>query len=183
MEWKIYTKKGDTGQTSLLGGSRVEKNHPRIEAYGTLDEFNSFVGFLRDQVMDDRQKQVLLRVMEVIFIAESHLAADNPDLIKSLPGFSEEDITLLEKEIDFMNESLPPLTRFILPGGHPAVSSAHIARTVCRRAERQVISMQKDFPSDPIIIRYLNRLSDYLFVLARKLTMDYGAQEIPWESR
>lgn len=182
-EWKIYTKKGDTGQTSLLGGTRVEKNDPRIEAYGTLDELNAFIGLLRDQVQDERQNAVLLRIQEVIFVAESHLAADSEDSKAYLALMQGDDITLLEKEIDFMNESLPVLTNFILPGGHIAVSSAHIARTVCRRAERQVISLLATYAVDPIIIRYLNRLSDYFFVLARKLSKDNGSEEICWKSK
>jgi cob(I)alamin adenosyltransferase len=181
VNWKIYTKKGDTGETSLLGGSRVLKNHPRIEAYGTIDELNAFTGFLRDQIRDERTEKVLLRVMEVLFIAESLLAAENSESRSLLSAIREEDITLLEIEIDFMNESLTEISNFILPGGHLSVSSAHIARTVCRRAERLVISLQAECEVDFGIIRFLNRLSDYFFILARKLSKDNNAAEIVWK--
>jgi cob(I)alamin adenosyltransferase len=182
-DWKIYTKQGDKGQTSLLGGSRVEKHHPRIEAYGTLDELNAFTGFLRDLVEDNRQKAVLLSVLENIFIAESILAADSRESRAGLQSLRAEDIFTLENEIDFMNESLPVLTNFILPGGHQAVSAAHIARTVCRRAERLVVNLTKEYDVEEIVIQYLNRLSDYFFVLARKLSMDTQTEEILWKPR
>jgi len=181
-EWKIYTRKGDKGETSLLGGTRVSKDHPRIEAYGTLDELNAFVGFLRDNISDPRQKDVLLRVMNLLFVAESRLAADTEESLAWLPLISEDEVVLLEREIDFMNESLPALNNFILPGGHPSVSAAHIARTVCRRAERLVISLGSSHTVEEVIVRYLNRLSDYLFVLARKLSADTQCSEIIWKA-
>jgi cob(I)alamin adenosyltransferase len=180
-EIKIYTKGGDRGETSLLGGTRVPKYHERIEAYGTLDELNSFIGLLRDQSIAESDKVMLLDIQNKLFIAESHLAADKPDLLKSLPWLSSEDITLLEKEIDRMSNKLPPLKSFILPGGHPVVSFCHIARTVCRRAERLVTKLRTRHEFDENIIRYLNRLSDYLFVLARKFSSDFHSDEIIWK--
>jgi len=178
---KIYTKGGDKGQTSLLGGTRVPKYHGRVEAYGTLDEFNSFLGLLRDQVTDKSLKGVLLHIQEKVFIAESHLASENEQNLSKLPGFGTEDITFLEKEIDAMTEVLPEVTSFIIPGGHPAVSSCHVARTVCRRSERAIIRLSATDRVDPVIISYMNRLSDYLFVLARKLSHDLHAEVVLWK--
>ncbi len=180
-EWKIYTRKGDAGETSLLGGSRVDKNHPRIEAYGTLDELNSFIGFLRDSINDEHLRAVLLQIMEQVFTAESRLAADNNETRNLLPLLTDKNILLLEDEIDKMNVTLPSLANFILPGGHISVSAAHIARTVCRRAEREVIKLRESYHVEEIIIRYLNRLSDYFFVLARKLAHDSNIPEITWK--
>jgi cob(I)alamin adenosyltransferase len=177
---KIYTKGGDKGETSLLGGTRVKKSHERVEAYGTVDELNSFIGFLRDQYIDPRYREILVRIQENLFAAEAWIASDPALPPKDLPLLKEEDITTLEKEIDRMNETLPELQNFILPGGHPAVSACHIARTVCRRAERSLIRIQGSTLADDIIIKYLNRLSDYLFVLARKLAQDLKAPETPW---
>ena len=177
---KIYTKTGDHGQTSLLGGTRVSKSHERVEAYGTIDELNSFLGLIKDRPIDENYKVLLSRIQENLFIAEAWIAAD-PDLpAPQLPSLNTDEILLLEQEIDTMNLSLPELTHFILPGGHPAVSSCHVARTVCRRAERAVIRVIRENSSDEIIIKYLNRLSDYLFVLSRKLAKDFGATETPW---
>jgi len=180
-EYKIYTKGGDKGKTSLLGGTRVPKYDDRINAYGTLDELNAFLGLIRDYDISSHYKNVLIGIQSFIFSAESHLANDNPENIKTLPFLPEEDVFLLEKEIDTMNEELPELKFFILPGGHPVVSYCHIARTICRRAERLVIKLAENYDFDEVIIRFLNRLSDYLFVLARKLSMDFGAKEIPWK--
>ena len=144
-QFKIYTKGGDKGETSLLGGTRVPKYHERIEVYGTLDELNSFIGLLRDQPMDEHYKNELLKIQEKIFIAESRLAADQQEHLDRLPLISSDDILALEKEIDEMNIGLPELQSFILPGGHPAVSYCHIARTVCRRAERLSIRLSEKF--------------------------------------
>ena len=181
-EYKIYTKGGDKGKTSLIGGTRVPKYDDRINAYGTLDELNSFLGHIRDFNISTHYRKILIDIQNFIFTAESHLASDNPENIKKLPPLQEENVVQLEKEIDAMNEELPELKFFILPGGHPVVSYCHITRTICRRAERLVIKLAESYEFDNVIIRYLNRLSDYLFVLSRKLTKDFGAEEIPWKS-
>ena len=179
-KFKIYTKGGDKGETSLLGGTRVPKSHDRVEAYGNLDELNSFIGLIRDQALNPRIRQILIHVQENLFIAEALIARD-PDIeTPSLSTLQDAEITFLEREIDSMNEELSPLKNFILPGGHPTVSHCHIARTVCRRAERSVVRLNQTSPVEHIIIRYLNRLSDYLFVLARKVGKDLGADEITW---
>jgi cob(I)alamin adenosyltransferase len=182
-EWKIYTKTGDKGETSLLGGMRVPKYHLRIEAYGTIDELNSFVGLLRDQDIAPHYKEILFETQDRLFTAESLIAADQGSESYNLPALSESDITLLEREIDQMNEALPPLTNFILPGGYPAVSLAHVCRTICRRAERIIIHLAVDNPVDELIVRYFNRLSDYFFVLARKLALDQGVPDQVWKAR
>lgn len=179
-EFKIYTKGGDKGNTSLLGGTRVPKYHERIEAYGTLDELNAFVGLLRDQHISCYYKDNLLSILEKIFTIESMLASDKPENIKKLPKIREEDVLFLEKQIDEMNEVLPELKMFILPGGHPVVSYCHICRTICRRAERFTIKLSRDVKVDDLIIKYLNRLSDYFFVLGRKLALDLNVREILW---
>jgi cob(I)alamin adenosyltransferase len=179
-EIKIYTKGGDKGDTSLLGGTRVPKSHERVEAYGSLDELNSFIGLIRDQEIQGHYRDVLIRIQGNLFIAEALIAKDPEKEAMHLPILREEEITLLENEIDRMNEELPPLRNFILPGGHVTVSYCHVARTVCRRAERSVIRLNKISPVEDIIIRFLNRLSDYLFVLARKTGKDTGADEKPW---
>jgi cob(I)alamin adenosyltransferase len=182
-DFKIYTKGGDKGTTSLLGGTRVPKYDDRINAYGTLDELKSFLGLLRDVNKSEHYRKVLLSIQTFLFTAEAHLASDSPENKKNLPVLDEKEITRLEQEIDSMNESLPELRSFILPGGHPVVSYCHIARTICRRAERLVIKLSEQYDVDEVIIRFLNRLSDYLFVLARKLTQDFGAEEMPWKPR
>lgn len=179
-EYKIYTKGGDKGTTSLMGGTRVPKYHGRIDAYGTLDELNAFLGLIRDMNIDQHYKTVLLRIQQFIFTAESYLASENETSAKRLPPLPEEEVFFLEKEIDSMEKTLPQLRSFILPGGHPIVSYCHISRTICRRAERLVIKLSEEIEIEEIIIRYLNRLSDYLFVLSRKLSLDLGAEETPW---
>lgn len=179
--FKIYTKGGDKGQTSLLGGSRVPKYDDRIEAYGTLDELNSFIGLVRDQDIAQRYKDVLLQIQHVIFVAESNLAADKAEHLERLPKVTESEIELLEREIDHMNLDLPELRSFILPGGHVAVSLCHVARTICRRSERLTIKLSEKHPVDQLIIKYLNRLSDYFFVLARKVGKDLNAEETLWK--
>jgi len=178
---KIYTKQGDKGETSLIGGTRVPKYDERIEAYGTVDELNSFVGLIRDQDIDLHYKQVLLNIQNILFVVESHLASDNPESVSKLPSISNKDILILENEIDKMNEELPELKSFILPGGHTTVSYCHIARTICRRAERLTIKLTEKYNIDEIVVKYLNRLSDYFFVLARKLTKDLKVNEVLWK--
>jgi cob(I)alamin adenosyltransferase len=181
---KIYTRTGDTGQTSLLGGSRVPKDHARIEAYGTLDELSSHLGMLRDLAGDHRQ-DLIIGIQEKLFSMGSRLASANEqeaDKFK-VPHVEEADITALEAAMDAMDKELPEMRNFILPGGHPAVSQAHICRTVCRRAERLVVHIAQEEALPEIIVRYLNRLSDLLFVLARWLGKELGAQEIPWKPR
>lgn len=177
---KIYTKGGDKGETSLLGGTRVSKSHERVEAYGNLDELNSFIGLIRDQDINPHYRDVLGRIQEVLFISEARVARDPDKETRELPVFGDNDIHILEKEIDTMNDELPELKNFILPGGHQTVSYCHIARTVCRRAERSLIRVNKTSPVDEIIIRFVNRLSDYLFVLARKTGKDTGSEERVW---
>lgn len=181
-EFKIYTKGGDKGETSLLGGTRVPKSHDRVEAYGNLDELNSFIGLIRDQEIDPHYRDVLIRIQQDLFIAEALIARDPEKQTRQLPVLDEGEILMLENEIDRMNDDLPALQNFVLPGGHATVSYCHIARTVCRRAERSLIRLNATSPVDDIIIRLLNRLSDYLFVLARKTGKDLGAFETPWIS-
>lgn len=181
-EFKIYTKGGDKGETSLLGGTRVPKSHDRVEAYGNLDELNSFIGLIRDQEIDPHYREVLIRIQQDLFVAEALIARDPEKQTRQLPVLDEGEILMLENEIDRMNDDLPALQNFILPGGHATVSYCHVARTVCRRAERSLIRLNATSPVDDIIIRLLNRLSDYLFVLARKTGKDLGAFETPWIS-
>ena len=183
-EFKIYTKTGDKGQTSLIGGTRVPKYHPRIEAYGTVDELKSYIGILRDQDISDELKALLIEIQDRLFTIESQLAHD-PDtqLSRPLPEIVETDILRLESAIDQMNEELEPLSNFILPGGHQAVSHCHVARCICRRAERITIRLSELHPVTPLNIKYLNRLSDYLFVLARKVAQDLDAPETLWKPR
>jgi cob(I)alamin adenosyltransferase len=178
---KIYTKTGDKGETSLFGGTRVSKSHERIHAYGTIDELNSFIGLVADQEVNRGRREFLRNIQNSLFVIGSSLAAD-PDKknIKS-PRIEESKITEMEKEIDLMENSLEPLKAFILPGGHTSVSYCHIARCVCRRAERYTIALSIHSPVDPLIITYLNRLSDYLFVLARKMAKELNAEEIIWK--
>ena len=180
---KIYTKTGDKGQTSLIGGTRVPKHHIRIEAYGTVDELNSYIGLVRDQQMDEHSKKTLIEIQDRLFTIGSSLASDPEKSKMKIPDLKEEDIVFLEHEIDKMNETLPEMRSFILPGGHTTVSYCHIARCVCRRAERLTIHLSENSYVSEIVIKYLNRLSDYLFMLSRKLTKDLHAQEIPWKPR
>jgi cob(I)alamin adenosyltransferase len=180
---KIYTKKGDKGETGLLGGTRVAKSHIRIESYGTVDELNSWLGLIRDQEMDIHTKQILIHIQDRLFTIGSHLASDPSKKGIKVPDIKEEGITLLEEEIDKMNEALPEMKNFVLPGGHTTISYCHIARCVCRRAERNVVHLSSKEKVEDIVIKYLNRLSDYLFVLARKFSHDLNAEEIPWKPR
>lgn len=181
-EWKIYTKTGDQGETSLIGGKRVPKFDERIEAYGTLDELNAYIAHIHDNLGKSEEKQTLLLVQNELFVAESMLATESDARVERfLPELNPSIITFLEKEIDRMTEKLPELTSFILPSGHPLVSLCHIARTVCRRAERVCLKLSVNQPVNKEIIRFLNRLSDYLFVLARYIAWLKNADEIKWE--
>lgn len=185
MSIKIYTKTGDAGTTSLLGGTKVPKSHLRIESYGTVDELNSFIGWANDQVVDPFVQTMLREIQDRLFTIGSSLACD-PDREPKMkiPDLRDSDVQLLESEIDRMNETLPEMKSFILPGGHPAVSTLHVCRCVCRRAERICVFLleQKMFV-DPLVIQYLNRLSDYLFVLARYIGHQAGAPEVAWKPR
>ena len=184
---KIYTKTGDKGTTALFGGTRVPKHHIRIECYGTVDELNSSIGLIRDQEIDHHSKEILIHIQDRLFTLGAILATDpEKATLKSgkerlnIPRITEEDISLLETEMDRLNEMLPAMTHFVLPGGHPTVSYCHIARCVCRRAERLTTLLNAQEPTDALILKYLNRLSDYLFVLARMLSKNLHAEEIKW---
>ena len=184
---KIYTKTGDKGTTALFGGTRVPKHHIRIESYGTVDELNSHLGLIRDQKIDQHYKNLLMDIQDRLFTVGAILATDpEKAVLKSgkerlnIPKISEADIKKLEQEMDAMNEALPEMTHFVLPGGHQTVSFCHIARCVCRRAERLASALNELEPFQPETLMYLNRLSDYLFVLARKLSHDLQAEEIKW---
>lgn len=180
---KIYTKTGDEGKTSLLGGTRVLKNHIRIAAYGAVDELNSYLGLLRDLSETDNRKALLFRIQKNLFVIASLLASENERARSFSPVFEETETGILENEIDTMEKCLEPLKSFILPGGHQVVSFCHIARTVCRRAEREVISLSMEIEVDSAIIIFLNRLSDFLFVLARKYAEELGVEEVKWKGR
>ena len=178
---KIYTKTGDKATTALFTGKRVPKHHIRIESYGTLDELNSHLGLLRDQKIDANSKKVLALIQNKLFTLGSILATEpSKDQRLKIPRILAEDIEILENEIDIMNKSLPEMTHFILPGGHTTVSYCHVARTVCRRAERMISYLHENEPVPETVLAYVNRLSDYLFVLARKLSKDLQAQEVKW---
>ncbi len=180
---KIYTKTGDKGQTSLIGGTRVPKYHLRIEAYGTVDELNSWLGLIRDQAIDDHSLRILMDVQDRLFTIGSLLASDPEKSKMKLPELTIEDVTILENEMDTMETHLSELKSFILPGGHTTVSYTHIARCVCRRCERLVVHLTEENPIDPQIGIYLNRLSDYLFVLSRYFAQNLNVPESPWNPR
>jgi len=181
---KIYTRKGDDGTTGLLGGVRVAKHHARIEAYGNVDELNSHIGLLRDLPEIQSHQSVLLSIQDRLFTIGSHLALDPSHEGKmQLPQLSGEDVTALEQAMDSMDEKLPPMKNFVLPGGHPAVSHIHIARCVCRRAERSIVFLHEQSPVESLILEYMNRLSDYLFTLSRMVALENKAQETPWIPR
>jgi cob(I)alamin adenosyltransferase len=185
MALKIYTKTGDLGTTSLIGGTKVSKSNIRIETYGTIDELNSYIGLVSDHCNDEHSKIILKEIQDRLFTIGSSLACD-PDKEQKLniPDLKEIDVELLEKEIDSMNEKLPEMKHFILPGGHMSVSTTHIARCVCRRAERWCVNMQdQNIFVEPLIIKYLNRLSDYLFILARYIGHLLQVSEIAWKPR
>lgn len=180
---KIYTKTGDQGTTSLFGGKRVSKSDLRIDTYGTTDELNSWIGVLRDQEVNTARKNTLIEIQDRLFTTGSILATEPGNTKVKIPLLAEADIVFLESEIDAMDIALPSMRSFILPGGHPSVSFGHVARTVCRRAERLTIALSKIETVDPMVIKYLNRLSDYLFVLTRKMAFELGIEETPWKAR
>jgi cob(I)alamin adenosyltransferase len=185
MAQKIYTKTGDKGNTSLIGGTKVPKSSLRIEAYGTVDELSSWIGLCKDLLTDETAKNLLQEIQDRLFTMNASLACDpvkEPKL--RIPDLKDEDVTLLEQEMDRMNESMPPMKHFILPGGHPILSQLHITRCICRRAERCCVRLEQEREEvEQIIIKYLNRLSDYLFVLARYTGHQMGIEEIPWKPR
>jgi len=180
---KIYTKTGDKGLTSLIGGTRVPKYHLRIESYGTVDELNSYIGLIRDQDISEHDKDVLKHIQDRLFTIGASLAADPERSKMVIPDLHEEDIELLEHEMDIIDEQLPPLKHFILPGGSNAISFCHIARCVCRRAERITVHLAGESPVDEKVNIYLNRLSDYLFTLARKIGDEQSVPENKWIPR
>ena len=183
MAFKIYTKTGDKGQTSLIGGTRLPKHHIRIEAYGTVDELNSHIGLLRDVIEEKNTFDLLISIQDRLFTIGSHLAADPIKNKMQLPLIYEEDIVALEIAIDKITEQVPEMKSFVLPGGHVHVSYCHIARCVCRRAERAVLRLADSEKIEEIHAKYLNRLSDYLFMLSRWLTLNKNASEIPWKAK
>lgn len=180
---KIYTKTGDSGTTSLFGGKRVPKSDLRIDTYGTIDELNSFVGLVRDQDVNQKRKEVLIEIQDRLFTIGSILATEPGNTKVKIPALQEADIIFLENEMDKMDLELEPMRSFVLPGGHPSVSVGHVARTVCRRAERLVIALNAVETVSPLVIKYLNRLSDYLFVLCRKMASELKIEETPWKPR
>jgi cob(I)alamin adenosyltransferase len=184
---KIYTKTGDAGETALFGGTRVKKYNARIESYGTLDELNSYIGLIKDQEIDETTKNTLLKIQNELFVIGAMLATPKEkETLKNgkerltIFTINEDAIIYLEGKIDEMDANLPQMTHFILPGGHQTVSFCHIARCICRRAERLVVALNDEEIIDLAIIKYLNRLSDFLFVLARKLSKDLQIEEIKW---
>jgi len=180
---KIYTKKGDSGTTQLIGGTRVSKGSLRIESYGTVDELNSYIGLIRDQEINERYKLELIEIQDRLFTIGSSLASDPDKSTMKIPDLHESDIEFLELAIDEMDAELPEMKFFVLPGGHQTVSFCHVARCICRRSERIIVSLKEhDFVSE-LVFKYINRLSDYLFVLSRKLALDLGADEQPWKPR
>lgn len=185
MSFKIYTKTGDRGTTSLIGGTKVPKSHLRIEAYGTIDELNSHIGLNREMITDEASRNTLLEIQDRLFTIGSSLACDpikEPKL--RIPDLKEEDVEVLEKEMDRMEAALTPMTSFILPGGHTQVAQLHITRCICRRAERCCVRLElESLEVDPLILKYLNRLSDYLFVLSRYIGKLVNAPELPWKPR
>lgn len=180
---KIYTKTGDEGTTSLFGGKRVSKSELRIDTYGTVDELNSWMGVLRDQDVNQKRKDILVEIQDRLFTIGSILATEPENTKVKIPSLVENDIIILEKEMDSMDALLQPMRFFVLPGGHASVSWGHVTRTVCRRAERLVIALHHHEKVDPLVIKYLNRLSDYLFVLCRMMTQELGVEETPWKAR
>lgn len=180
---KIYTKKGDEGQTSLIGGTRVPKHHLRVEAYGTTDELNVCIGLILDQQMHEDLRNVLRTIQDRLFTVGAALASDPERSKMSIPDLVDADVKQLEDAMDAMDAELAPLQNFILPGGHITVSYCHQARVVCRRAERIVTHLAENEHVEPIILIYLNRLSDYLFVAARKIAHDLGIDEVAWRPR
>lgn len=180
---KVYTKTGDDGTTGLFGGARVPKHHVRIESYGTVDELNSYIGLMRHRDIESKAQETLAEVQDRLFTIGSILASDPSKSNLDVPDLHNSDIELLENEMDRMNKELPEMRFFVLPGGDDTVSFCHIARCVCRRAERLTVLLNEKEPISPVVIKYLNRLSDYLFILSRKITQDNKLEEIPWKPR
>lgn len=180
---KIYTKTGDQGSTSLFGGKRVSKADLRIDTYGTVDELNSWIGVLRDQSVNQSRKEILVEIQDRLFTIGSILATEPENTKVKIPSLAESDIELLENKMDAIDAVLPPMRFFVLPGGNASVSFGHVARTVCRRAERLIIALSETEKVDPLVIKYMNRLSDYLFVLCRLMTQELQAEETPWKPR
>lgn len=178
---RIYTRRGDSGETGLIGGQRVPKDHPRVEAYGTVDELNSYLGLLRSSLQQDDLDQALEKVQNLLFEIGSELACP-PERTAAFTSVRPEHVSQLEQLIDRLESELPPLQHFILPGGSPAAALAHIARAVCRRAERRVVTLRHEPSLNPDIIRYLNRLGDLLFVIARVINSRAGVPETVWRS-
>ncbi len=177
----VYTKTGDKGTTALIGGTRVPKDHFRLEDYGTVDELNTNIGMIRSYPIDEISKNTIIRIQNILFTVGSYLATDDEvSDLRSRLKTDEEEILLLEKQMDEMEAALPPLSHFVLPGGHPAVAQCHITRTVCRRAERRIVAMAGETPVDEWVIKYINRLSDYFFVLSRHLSNYFNIDEIRW---
>jgi cob(I)alamin adenosyltransferase len=180
---KIYTKTGDDGTTSLFGGKRVSKSDLRIETYGTVDELNSWLGVLRDQAVNQSRKEILIEIQDRLFTIGSILATEPGNTKVKIPSLLETDIERLERSMDEMDKELQPMRFFVLPGGHQSISFGHVARTVCRRAERLTIALNTIEPINELVIKYLNRLSDYLFMLCRTMTYELKAEETPWKPR
>ena len=181
---KIYTKTGDNGQTALIGGRRVSKADLRIDAYGTVDELNSWIGLVSDQAVNMSRRELLKEIQDRLFTVGSELATDPTKAsTRAMPAIVPNDVTRLEQAMDEMDAELPELRAFVLPGGHESVSFCHLARTVCRRTERLVISLNEETPIDELVLQYLNRLSDYLFVLARKMAHELRVEEVTWKAR
>jgi cob(I)alamin adenosyltransferase len=180
---KVYTKKGDGGTTQLIGGTRVPKSSLRIDAYGTVDELNAWIGLIRDQEIADLHKTQLIEIQDRLFTLGSLLAQDPEHSGMKLPEIHASDVEFLEKAIDEMESHLEPMRNFVLPGGHTTVSYTHVARCVCRRGERVIDNLHLHEALDPLILAYVNRLSDYLFVLGRKLSHDLKAEEQVWKPR
>lgn len=180
---KVYTKKGDAGTTQLIGGTRVSKSSLRIDSYGTIDELNSFIGLIRDQEIDQQYKLQLIEIQDRLFTIGSSLASDPEKSKMKIPDLLESDVQFLEDAMDEMDQQLPEMKFFVLPGGHTTVSYCHLARCVCRRAERIIVALNEHDTVPELIFKYVNRLSDYLFVLSRKLTQDLKVEEQPWRPR
>ncbi|MFT7034717.1 MAG: cob(I)alamin adenosyltransferase [Cyclobacteriaceae bacterium] len=177
---KVYTKTGDNGSTGLLGGTRVSKGHIRIDSYGTVDELNSYLGLLRDQEVAREKVSELIQIQNTLFVMGSSLASDPEKSKVKIPELTEESIQALEESIDAMDNELPTMRNFVLPGGHQSISFCHVARCVCRRAERLVTLLSESEQVDNLVLKYLNRLSDYLFVLSRWMTLKLKVEEMPW---
>lgn len=180
----VYTKTGDKGTTALIGGTRVKKHNHSLNAYGTVDELNSFTGMIRSYDIDQHTEETIIAIQNELFVIGAYLATDSSvsDLRNKL-NCDEKKIVLLEQEMDQMEANLPPLSNFVLPGGHPVVAYCHICRTICRRTERIVSELAEEMEIDNWVLRYLNRLSDYFFVLSRYMTNFYQVKEIPWQPK